>query len=121
MERCYICRKELTERHKSYYKLCKECGDFNLIERERSADLSKYLALVTGGRIKIGYYSALKLLRAGAKVIVTSRFPLNALNTYSKEDDFNVWKDNLIICELDLKKANGLENFINYMKPIFLS
>ncbi|KAJ51924.1 NAD(P)-dependent dehydrogenase (short-subunit alcohol dehydrogenase family) [Clostridium tetanomorphum] len=119
MERCYICRKELREKHDSYHRLCKECGESNLMERKRKGNLSNYIILVTGGRIKIGYYTALKLLRAGARVIVTTRFPLNALSTYSKEKDFEKWKENLIIYEIDLKKVGEIEAFIQYIQINF--
>jgi len=33
------------------------------------------VALLTGGRVKIGYQAGIKLLRAGARLIVTTRFP----------------------------------------------
>ena len=67
MKKCYICRKELTISHEKYSRLCKECGEYNLLERERIENLQGYIAIVTGGRIKIGYYTFLKLLKAGAK------------------------------------------------------
>ncbi|WP_051541986.1 SDR family oxidoreductase [Clostridium lundense] len=119
MEKCYVCRKELIEKHNNYHRLCTECGQVNLMERERKEDLSNYIALVTGGRIKIGYYTSLKLIRAGAKVIVTTRFPLNALNTYSREKDFEEWKENLIIYEMNLKKVGEIESFIQYVQSNF--
>lgn len=115
MKKCYICRKELTVSHEKYSRLCKECGEYNLLERERIENLEGYIAIVTGGRIKIGYYTSLKLLKAGAKVIVTTRFPFDALKRYSEEEDFFNWKDRLIICELDLKRANDIEEFINFI------
>ena len=40
-----------------------------------SADLRGRVALLTGGRVKIGYQAGIKLLRAGAQLIVTTRFP----------------------------------------------
>lgn len=115
MKKCYICRKELTISHEKYSRLCKECGEYNLLERERIENLDGYIAIVTGGRIKIGYYTSLKLLRARAKVIVTTRFPFDALKRYSEEEDFFNWKDRLIICELDLKRANDIEEFISFI------
>jgi len=115
MKRCYICRKKLTISHEKYSRLCKECGEYNLLERERIENLDGYIAIVTGGRIKIGYYTSLKLLRARAKVIVTTRFPFDALKRYSEEEDFFNWKDRLIICELDLKRANDIEEFISFI------
>lgn len=41
-------------------------------------------ALVTGARIKIGYEIALRLLREGAIVYATSRFPNDTAIRYKK-------------------------------------
>lgn len=60
------------------------------------------IALVVGGRTKIGYQTALRLLRAGAKVMVTSRFPERALSQYQQEVDCEKWKDNLACIYLEL-------------------
>ena len=42
------------------------CGDFNFAKRTETADLRGRVALLTGGRVKIGYQAGIKLLRAGA-------------------------------------------------------
>lgn len=47
--------------------------------RQRFRDLSGMNALVTGGRIKIGYAVCLRLLRQGANVIAVTRYPESAL------------------------------------------
>ena len=116
MKKCYICRETIKEYHECYNDICKKCGDFNIYMRNLNENLDGYIAIVTGGRIKIGYYTSLRLLRAGAKVIVTTRFPFDALERYNSEDDYDVWKNNLIICEVDLKKVGAVESFINYVK-----
>src|SRR6188768_3053776 len=72
---CYICKQPFAKVHRYYDSMCEPCGDFNYAKRGQSADLSGHYALVTGARVKIGYQAALKLLRAGAHVIVTTRFP----------------------------------------------
>jgi NAD(P)-dependent dehydrogenase (short-subunit alcohol dehydrogenase family) len=41
-------------------------------------DLSGSIALLTGGRVRIGYQIALRLLRCGAECHVTSRFVSDA-------------------------------------------
>ena len=41
------------------------------------------------------YATALKLLRCGATVIVTTRFPRHALLSFAKEPDFGDWRDRL--------------------------
>jgi hypothetical protein len=61
--------------HRYYDSLCEACGEFNYAKRQQTADLTGHYALVTGARVKIGFQASLKLLRAGAHVIVTTRFP----------------------------------------------
>ena len=41
-------------------------------------NLSGRTALITGARLKIGYQAALIMLQSGARVIVTTRFPVDA-------------------------------------------
>ncbi len=65
--------------------MCPACGDFNYQKRNYKCDLSNKVALVTGGRIKIGYQIAAILLRNGAFTIVTTRFPKDAAIRFSKE------------------------------------
>ena len=84
---CYVCKQSFSMVHRYYDAMCQLCGDFNYAKREQSADLSGHYALVTGARVKIGYQAALKLLRAGAHVIVTTRFPIDAADRFSREPD----------------------------------
>ena len=61
----------------------------NYAKRSQRCNLTGKIALVTGGRIKIGYHIALILLRNEALTIVTSRFPKDAAIRFSKEPDFS--------------------------------
>src|ERR1700756_5759145 len=94
---CYVCKKPFVKMHRYYDSMCDECGDFNYAKREQSADLSGHYALVTGARVKIGFQASLKLLRAGAHVIVTTRFPVDATGRYSKEADFGAFRERVQI------------------------
>jgi NAD(P)-dependent dehydrogenase (short-subunit alcohol dehydrogenase family) len=69
--------------------------------------------LVTGGRVKLGFTLALRLLRSGAKVTVTSRFPIDTRERYQAEHDYVVWNDNLNICELDMRFPARVNEFIS--------
>ena len=71
------------ELHAFYDQLCPSCGDFNFAKRTETADLRGRVALLTGGRVKIGYQAGIKLLRAGAELIVTTRFPRDAAARYA--------------------------------------
>src|SRR3546814_12642724 len=66
---CYVCKQKYTRVHHFYDQLCPECAEFNFATRSESADLRGRVALLTGGRVKIGYQAGLKLLRAGAELI----------------------------------------------------
>jgi len=108
---CYICKQDFLDLHDFYDSMCERCAGFNWLKRIQTADLSGRAALVTGGRIKIGYQTAIKLLRAGAHVIVTTRFPRDAAARYAKESDFSHWGDRLEIHGLDLRHTPSVESF----------
>ena len=79
------------------------------------ADLRGRVALLTGGRVKIGYQAGLKLLRSGAHLIVTTRFPRDAAARYAKEPDFADWSDRLEVFGLDLRHTPSVEAFCREM------
>jgi len=112
---CYVCKQPFTQVHSFYDSLCVPCGDFNYSKREQTADLSGHYALVTGARVKIGYQAALKLLRAGAHVVVTTRFPVDAASRYAKEPDFGELAGRLQIFGLDLRHTPSVELFARFL------
>ena len=107
---CYVC-KALRDVHTFYDHLCPACADVNFAARTELADLRGRVALLTGGRVKIGYQAGLKLLRSGAHLIVTTRFPRNAASRYALEPDFADWSGRLEIFGLDLRHTPGVEAF----------
>ncbi len=113
---CYVCKAVFNKLHHFYDTMCKECGDFNYAKRFQSADLTGQVALVTGSRLKIGYHITLQMLRAGATVIATTRFPVDSALRYAKEADFNEWGDRLKIHGLDLRHIPSVEIFCNYIE-----
>jgi NAD(P)-dependent dehydrogenase (short-subunit alcohol dehydrogenase family) len=112
---CYVCKQRFTRVHRYYDSLCAVCGDFNYAKRTQSADLTGHHALITGARVKIGYQTALKLLRAGAHVVVTTRFPVDAADRYSRESDFPEFSRRLQIHGLDLRHAPSVEIFTRFL------
>ena len=60
------------------------CAELNFAKRTELADLRGRVALLTGGRVKIGYQAGLKLLRCGAHLIVTTRFPRDSAARYAR-------------------------------------
>jgi len=112
---CYICKQRFTQVHHFYDRLCPECGDFNFAKRTELADLHGRVALLTGGRVKIGYQAGLKLLRCGAHLIVTTRFPRDSAMRYAQEPDFEDWRDRLEIFGLDLRHTPSVEAFCHHL------
>jgi len=108
---CYICKKDYSAIHHFYDHLCPACAEFNFAKRTELTDLTGRVALLTGGRVKIGYQAGIKLLRAGAHLIVTTRFPRDSAARYSREPDFADWGDRLEIFGLDLKHTPSVESF----------
>ena len=113
---CYICKVEFTKLHFFYDALCPACAEFNYAKRFQIAPLDGQVALITGSRLKIGYQSAIMMLRAGAHVIATTRFPIDSALRYARETDFQTWKDRLHIYGLDLRHTPSVEIFCNYIE-----
>src|SRR5438105_1768067 len=112
---CYACKSKFTQIHHFYDQLCPKCAELNFRKRTELANLEGRVALLTGGRVKIGYQAGLKLLRCGAYVIVTTRFPRDCAARYSQEADLNEWKDRLEIFGLDLRHTPSVEAFCHEM------
>ena len=112
---CYICKDNYRELHFFYDALCPPCAELNWNKRTPSADLSCRVALVTGARVKIGFHAALMLLRSGAHVVVTTRFPSNAHDRYEAEEDYAEWSDRLEIFGIDLRHTPSVETFAKHL------
>lgn len=113
---CYVCKKLYTHVHHFYDSMCQECGDFNYAKRFQTTDLTNQVAVVTGSRLKIGYHITLMLLRSGAIVIATTRFPVDSALRFSKEEDFSQWSHRLKIHGLDLRHIPSVEIFCNFIE-----
>ncbi|ULH17693.1 SDR family NAD(P)-dependent oxidoreductase (plasmid) [Deinococcus sp. KNUC1210] len=112
---CYICKARYAQPHTSNPSLCPTCGAFNAEKRHGRTDLHGRVAVLTGGRVKIGYETALKLLRDGARVIVTTRFPQDAARRYAQEPDVAAWQAQLTLYGLDLRDLHGVQRFIDHL------
>ncbi len=110
-QHCYVCKQKYTAVHHFYDQMCPDCAEFNFRKRTELADLRGRVALLTGGRVKIGYQAGLKLLRCGAHLIVTTRFPRDSAQRYAREPDFADWGHRLEIYGLDLRHTPSVEAF----------
>jgi NAD(P)-dependent dehydrogenase (short-subunit alcohol dehydrogenase family) len=114
-QHCYICKRHYGQLHAFYDQLCPECAEFNYRKRSELADLKGRVALLTGGRVKIGYQAGIKLLRCGAELIVTTRFPRDSAERYAREPDFDQWGHRLEIFGLDLRHTPSVEALCQHL------
>ncbi|KAI9004214.1 hypothetical protein BC832DRAFT_592905 [Gaertneriomyces semiglobifer] len=113
---CHVCGTTFRELHHFYDQLCPSCAEHNFTKRFSEADMRGRVCIVTGARVKIGYAIALKLLRMGATVIVTTRFPHDCANRYAKEPDFSSFEGRLSVYGLDFRDIPMLHHFCNHVK-----
>ena len=116
---CYVCKVRYRELHSFYDQLCPSCAALNWHKRHQTADLHGKIAVVTGARVKIGFHVCLKLLRAGAHVVATTRFPHAAVAAYRKECDFETFYHRLQVVGLDLRDVTGLEALTRFLTHKF--
>ena len=106
--RCYVCKQPYRDLHAHYHWLCPSCAEQNWTARDKRVDLRGRRALVTGGRIKIGFELVLKMLRDGAEVIVVTRFPADAARRFHAVPDHQQFADRLTLVGLDLRFLPGV-------------
>jgi len=115
-QHCYVCKGPYRQLHHFYDQMCPPCAAFNFAKRFETADLEGRVAVLTGGRVKIGYQTGIKLLRAGARLVVTTRFPRDSATRYAQEPDFDEWGDRLEIYGLDLRHTPSVEAFCHHLQ-----
>lgn len=100
---CYVCKKPYTLVDSFHHQLCPDCAQDNRRRRTARVDLQGRRALLTGGRAKIGMYIALKLLRDGADLTITTRFPKDAVRRFTAVPDHEGWIERLHVVGIDLR------------------
>jgi NAD(P)-dependent dehydrogenase (short-subunit alcohol dehydrogenase family) len=101
--RCYICKQPFRRLHAFYHALCPTCADRNFAARGETADLRGRRAIVTGGRMKIGFETARMLHAAGARVTITTRFPRDAERRFAEAGILGI-----AVVGLDFRDLRGL-------------
>ncbi|NUS16228.1 MAG: SDR family NAD(P)-dependent oxidoreductase [Streptomyces sp.] len=101
--RCYVCKSLYQQADSFYHALCPRCAADNAARRSLSTDLRGRRVLLTGGRVKIGFQLALMMLRDGAEVLVTSRFPHDTLRRFRAAEGSAIWWDRLTVVAVDLR------------------
>lgn len=112
---CYVCKQLYHRLHFFYDRLCPACASESYARRGDTIDLRGKVALVTGGRIKIGHQIALRLLGWGASVIVTSRFARDTVRRFAAHRDFAGFRDRLRVYPLDLRAIPQVEAFAAHL------
>lgn len=102
-QNCYICKEPFTLVDRFHHQLCPSCVAENGKWRDARVDLTGRRALLTGGRAKIGMHIALRLLRDGAHLTVTTRFPKDAVRRFTAQPDSAEWLHRLRVVGIDLR------------------
>jgi NAD(P)-dependent dehydrogenase (short-subunit alcohol dehydrogenase family) len=100
---CYMCKQKYVDVDAFYHQLCPVCAALSHAKRGARTDLTGRRALLTGGRAKIGMYIALRLLRDGAHLTITTRFPHDAVRRFGSLSDSGDWLDRLRVVGIDLR------------------
>mmetsp|Transcript_23229 Transcript_23229/g.71180 ORF Transcript_23229/g.71180 Transcript_23229/m.71180 type:complete len:633 (+) Transcript_23229:97-1995(+) len=116
---CYTCKTKFTLLHHFYSQLCPPCATLNWSKRIQKADLSGRIVLLTGARVKIGFCATLRLLRCGATVLATTRFPVDATARFSALPDFDDWSDRLHLYGIDLRDMASIERLCEHIRHKF--
>ncbi|MER7770807.1 SDR family NAD(P)-dependent oxidoreductase [Kitasatospora sp. NPDC096140] len=101
--KCYVCKQAYRQVDGFYHMLCPDCSADNTARRGLSTDLRGRRALLTGGRVKIGFQLALMMLRDGAELIVTSRFPQDTVRRFRAAEGSEHWWERLTVVGIDLR------------------
>ncbi|WP_405016754.1 SDR family NAD(P)-dependent oxidoreductase [Kitasatospora sp. NBC_00070] len=102
-QHCYVCKSAYRQVDGFYHRLCPDCAADNTARRGLSTDLRGRRALLTGGRVKIGFQLALMMLRDGVELTVTSRFPHDTLRRFEAAPGSAQWLDRLDVVGIDLR------------------
>ncbi|MEU9155263.1 SDR family oxidoreductase [Streptomyces sp. NPDC048417] len=100
---CYVCKSPYRQVDPFYHRLCPGCAADNTARRSLTTDLSGRRVLLTGGRVKIGFQLAQMMLRDGAEVLVTSRFPHDTVRRFEAAPGSAKWLDRLAVLAVDLR------------------
>ncbi|KUO10146.1 SDR family NAD(P)-dependent oxidoreductase [Streptomyces sp. DSM 15324] len=100
---CYVCKSPYRQVDTFYHRLCPGCAADNTARRALRTDLRGRRVLLTGGRVKIGFQLALMMLRDGAEVQVTSRFPHDTVRRFRAEPGSDRWLERLTVLAVDLR------------------
>ncbi|QKW22945.1 SDR family oxidoreductase [Kitasatospora sp. NA04385] len=115
-QRCYVCKRHYRQLDGFYHRLCPDCAADNTARRALSTDLTGRRVLLTGGRVKIGFQLALMMLRDGAELVVTSRFPHDTLARFRAAEGSAAWLDRLRIVGIDLRDPRQVLGLCEQMR-----
>lgn len=114
--RCFACQSGYRVVDADTPQLCPACSAHNRARLAEEVDLAGRRLLITGGRVRIGHATALRALRAGARVLVTTRFPRDAARRFAAAPDAAEWGERLEIQGLDLRDLPALLRFCEELR-----
>ena len=110
-KRCYVCKAR--SHHPGPF--CEPCYESNNTHRNAAVDMTGKVCIVTGCRLKIGYQTALALLRMGATVVGTTRFPDDGMKRYRAETDGEELITRLTLHRVDMLRMSDITAFTDYI------
>lgn len=118
LKKCYICDNYFNKNLKfiGYNNHCLDCSKMCYLYKIEKTNLTNFTVLITGIRVKIGYFTTLRILRNGGNVIGTTRYPSLAVNNYSKEKDYEDWKNRLKIIKCDFTILESVNVFLDLIR-----
>jgi len=121
MRLCHLRIKALGN-EKRTPPICEECQALNEEKRRALPEgLAGRVAIVTGGRSKIGYEIAIRFLQAGSSVVLTSRFPFLAAEAFAKyaaekgNTDFSNICHRVHVFGVDFRHLRSLTDFADFV------
>ncbi len=116
---CYVCKRPYRVVDADYHMHCPDCAAIDATRRHARADLRGRRVVITGGRVKIGFHTTLKLLRDGADVIVTTRFPRDAARRFAAVPDAADWTDRLSVCGVDFLDLPSVVGLVEHVTSVW--
>ncbi|WP_394620603.1 SDR family NAD(P)-dependent oxidoreductase [Lentzea sp. JNUCC 0626] len=113
---CYVCKEQYRQVDAFYHRLCPACAAENTARRSARTDLRGRRVLLTGGRVKIGFQLALMVLRDGAELLVTTRFPRDAQRRFEEAAGSAEWLGRLTIVGIDLRDPRQVLGFAESLR-----
>ena len=112
--KCYVCKALFRRVHFYYDSMCPPCAELNYQKRSRGV-FARAGRAHHRGAAQDRLQASLMMLRAGARVIATTRFPNDSAARYAREPDYASLRDRSQIHGLDLVTRRASRSSRDYL------